>query len=1250
MPGCYSLPRKLTYSATSCYDACSSVDKEGYYSDNTDFVIGGLIYQNSGCTVLGNQGYYSDIQEGGDTCYEVNSSGVIIASAICFSYITKFKDCNSDNTFRFVGTSIPSTVDNTYYISGSPFFDGCATIITDDEVGEVFDSSGVIFTLLTDCTDISCPSCGYIEFCFGTSYSTLSGYSGNFLSAGTYSGKAYFTGDGISGGTIYHTGDRWCLSNTLGGICLLEGKTPCTTDCPNFASNSFDFGPCPTPTPTPVGNFAIDFNAYFDVSYVPPVTPTVSTDCAVVDFNFTNSPIPPTPSASPVYSLGLNFSIFYSSPTPTPSVTATPTMTPTNILEILGRATFTIIDPPYDCSTVKVLLVCGTVNTYYYVAGPILYNSVQLVPGTIFNANITSPNGTNWSCVQYVGDDSTLSSNSTINLVYSLFSKCEDCLPLPSTTPTQTQTQTQTPEPTITLTQTPTNTETPTQTPTNTETPTQTPTTTPTPTQPLDDFTGIIDTTKTYSYYTFTNIQTGLLTATTMSFIYNGTPTAVTLTSPKTATSIRNNIATTFPTATVILTQPSSTSAIYDITPNNTDVFGNCTIDSGTITPVSSSTYSTFTLPFISTGTYNCIVNWGDGNLNPISTWNDPNTTHVYSSPGVYTITISSLPGNLTGWRFNNAGDSRKLIEVTKWGPMVLGTTQGSYFYGSRNLVLTATSDTLKTSATTNFQSAFRDCYSLTTVNNMNSWNMSQANNMSSMFANATGFNQNISAWTTSAVTNTTEMFDGASSFNQIVGSWDMSKNQNMSFMFRNAIVFDNLSNTNISGWTTSGVTQMQHMFINAEAFNRDIGNWDTSKVNAMNYMFSEASSFNNGGSPSINNWVTSAVTDMGHMFFNASSFNQPIGSWDVRNVTSASFLNGMIRMLSSTSFDQDISYWDVSNVVRMDFMFYNSPFTNNGNPDISGWTTSAVTSMGGMFGFTPFNLDISNWDLSNVGSTTLMFQGNTAFNQNISNWNLSAVTNMSGMFQNATSFNNLGSPLISGWTTSNVANMTRMFNGATSFNQPVGGWDVSKVSNMSEMFRVASSFNNSGFTDINNWVVTGVTNMIAMFRNATVFNQPIDLWNTTSLTNSSYLFTSAPNFNQNLSNWDVSKVTDMRFMFSDASLYNNLGDDGINNWVVTAATNMEYMFFNSSNFNQPISGWQPTNATTLVNFMSGTTNYPTARYNEVLISWSTLGLEQNVIANFGTSQSSGATALNAKDTLTGVTYNWTITDGGHIP
>lgn len=45
-----------------------------------------------------------------------------------------------------------------------------------------------------------------------------------------------------------------------------------------------------------------------------------------------------------------------------------------------------------------------------------------------------------------------------------------------------------------------------------------------------------------------------------------------------------------------------------------------------------------FQLPMISTGKYNFIVEWGDGNNRFINSYN--NVTHTYSSPGIYTIYI----------------------------------------------------------------------------------------------------------------------------------------------------------------------------------------------------------------------------------------------------------------------------------------------------------------------------------------------------------------------------------------------------------------------------------------------------------------------------------------------------------------------------------------------------------------------------------------------------------------------------------
>lgn len=51
-------------------------------------------------------------------------------------------------------------------------------------------------------------------------------------------------------------------------------------------------------------------------------------------------------------------------------------------------------------------------------------------------------------------------------------------------------------------------------------------------------------------------------------------------------------------------------------------------------------------LPLIDVGTYNFVVNWGDGNQDTITSWNQAETTHTYTSTGDYVITIT---GVLTG-------------------------------------------------------------------------------------------------------------------------------------------------------------------------------------------------------------------------------------------------------------------------------------------------------------------------------------------------------------------------------------------------------------------------------------------------------------------------------------------------------------------------------------------------------------------------------------------------------------------------
>lgn len=501
-------------------------------------------------------------------------------------YIVQFVDCtNNANTFRFHNVNTILTLGSVYLIQSSSEFTGCATVVTTDGSGPLYDGTGVIFTqtgsgcgdsvcprvgnraaLLYKCSDsavfyanveedtafvgaaylyngecysfvefsgpggpdigapdyadcISCvatptptatprntptptptvsvtPSaCTYTDFCFYTTLSSLSGYSGNYTSSGTYLSKAYYVGDGTLPGVIYYTGDFWCLASgsTPGGTCLLQGASPCYSQCPDISANDFVGGICPTPTPTPVDCNTFNFNAYFDCDWEPLPTPTPSVACDDVNFTIDSSFVTPTPTPTgdACNGTGISFSMSGYTPVVTPTVTLTPSVTLTRTVDVQGQVTFEMLDETFSCVSVKVLTDCQT-NTEYYVNDNLVYNGIPIVTGITMFASINEVN----VCATYTRDDSNFSANSTVDGIFEIYTICADCSTLPTPTPTVTSTPTNTPSstptktptntPTSTLTPSPTSTigSTPPVTPTQTQTgtPTQTPTKTMTPT------------------------------------------------------------------------------------------------------------------------------------------------------------------------------------------------------------------------------------------------------------------------------------------------------------------------------------------------------------------------------------------------------------------------------------------------------------------------------------------------------------------------------------------------------------------------------------------------------------------------------------------------------------------------------------------------------------------------------------------------------------------------------------------------
>ena len=118
--------------------------------------------------------------------------------------------------------------------------------------------------------------------------------------------------------------------------------------------------------------------------------------------------------------------------------------------------------------------------------------------------------------------------------------------------------------------------------------------------------------------------------------------------------------------------------------------------------------------------------------------------------------------------------------------------------------------------------------------------------------------------------------------------------------------------NGGLANWDVSQVTSFNGAFRSVSSFNQNIGSWDVGNVTVFLNMFLSAAAFNNGGSDSIKNWDTSSAINMNQVFLGASAFNQPIGDWDISNVTNF----GNIINNSSYSYLDDIyQKWSLQSV-----------------------------------------------------------------------------------------------------------------------------------------------------------------------------------------------------------------------------------------------------------------------------------------------------------------------------------------------
>jgi surface protein len=626
----------------------------------------------------------------------------------------------------------------------------------------------------------------------------------------------------------------------------------------------YDLLPCPTSTPTNTPT----------ITETPTNTPTSTltpTPTTTVGLTPTSTETQtPTPTNTPSVT-----------PTNTPSVTPTNTSTQTPSVTLTNTPTNTSTQTPTNTETPTNTPSETLTQTPTNTETPT--NTLTQTPSvTSTNTPTNTPTNTE-TPTNTPSETQTPTPTVTIGLTPTT---TETQTPTPTETPTNTPTNTETPTntPSETPTNTPTNTETPTSTPTETptntpsETPTNTPTNTETPTQTVTETPTLTPT----NTITPTNTETPTVTPTnTETSTPTNTPTntetptnTVTPTNTETPTNTVTPTQTVTPTNTETPTQtqtPTNTSTLTN-TPTNTATPTNTPSKTPTNTPTNSetpfptstptatpnrsfiSTWRTTTpsqsigLPYYVDGTYSGTINWGDGNTSA-NTYS--NSTHIYNSPGDYTVTIT---GTIDDWSFYDGtafrGTPLSIISVTQWGTLRLDKTGG--FYGCANLTLTSVVDVPNISASGGFL-LFNNCTSITTINRIGEWDVSNVIAMTGMFFNCTSFNGNMFRWDVSNVADMSNMFVNTL-FNNDVSRWNVSNVVNMGFMFFGNLVF----NQDISGWDVSNVNNMVGMFADSISFNQNIGGWNVSNVIDMTFFLSNAASFTSTNLDNIyNGWST---------------------------------------------------------------------------------------------------------------------------------------------------------------------------------------------------------------------------------------------------------------------------------------------------------------------------------------------------------------------------------------------------------
>ena len=362
-----------------------------------------------------------------------------------------------------------------------------------------------------------------------------------------------------------------------------------------------------------------------------------------------------------------------------------------------------------------------------------------------------------------------------------------------------------------------------------------------------------------------------------------------------------------------------------------------------------------------------------------------------------------------------------------------------------------------------------------------------------------------------------------------------------------------------------------------------------------------------------IEEWGTIAWTSMEDAFDGCT--NLIITATDAPDLSGVTSLNFMFA--GATSLQGDLSSWDVSTITEMNFMLSGATLSTNEYDNLLiGWSALSLQNdvtfdagnsqyCSGLMAREDL-INNFNWTIQDAGSLGLDDFVTTwkTDNPGTSNPNQITITTFGGGYNYSVDWESDGIFDEFGLT----GDATHTYASAGTYQVTIRGCDFPRIyfNNSGDREKLLSidawgeipwTTMESAFYGCSNLIInaadqpilTDATSMNAMFKDATMLNQDISVWDVSEIVDMQELFSGASSFNQDLSSWDVSNVTNMTSMFASAAL-------------------------------------------------------STSNYDNLLIAWSGLTLQNGVSFDAGGSQYCEATSQR-NDIITN--FGWTILDAG---